>query len=204
MTDVDNAGSCGSSRKRQPNWTKDECLLLADLVKASKQTIEGKFSQGVTATSRQETWQKITDTINSIGQQRSRDEVIKKWKNLKSAGKKNYSTFKNATTATGGGPPPTPISPVTEAVVDCIGRENTVLTGIGPMSMDSSFIQLLELDQSFEKELDPVQEGVRCPYPTSQVGQSSSASAASASLSAAASISTTSLEVLEREVSTGD
>ncbi|XP_046568934.1 uncharacterized protein LOC124277322 [Haliotis rubra] len=100
-----------------------------------------------------------------------------------------------------GGPPPTPISPVTEAVVDCIGRENTVLTGIGPMSMDSSFIQLLELDQSFEKELDPVQEGVRCPFPTSQVGQSSSsaAAAASASLSAAASISTTSLEVLERE-----
>ncbi|XP_046578506.1 LOW QUALITY PROTEIN: uncharacterized protein LOC124286205 [Haliotis rubra] len=37
----------------------------------------------------------------------------------------------------GGGPLPTPINPVTEAVVDCIGRENSVLSGIGPMSMDS-------------------------------------------------------------------
>ncbi|XP_067684406.1 nuclear apoptosis-inducing factor 1-like [Haliotis asinina] len=140
------------SKKRKPNWHKEECLLLAELVKERKTVIEGRFGPGVTSANRHEAWQKITDTLNANGrQQRSKEEVIKKWKNLKSAGKSAYSTFKNSTTATGGGPPPTPISPVTEAVVDCIGRDNTVLTGIGPMSLDSSFIQLLQLDQSFEK-----------------------------------------------------
>ncbi|XP_067670609.1 nuclear apoptosis-inducing factor 1-like [Haliotis asinina] len=173
-----------ASKKRKPNWHKEECLLLAELVKERKTVIEGRFGPGVTSANRHEAWQKITDTLNANGhQQRSKEEVIKKWKNLKSAGKSAYSTFKNSTTATGGGPPPTPISPVTEAVVDCIGRDNTVLTGIGPMSMDSSFIQLLQLNQSFEKELEP-----------SLASPSTSASACTS-----VSTSATSSAVLEKE-----
>ncbi|XP_067664176.1 uncharacterized protein [Haliotis asinina] len=171
-----------TSKKRKPNWHKEECLLLAVLVKERKTVIEGRFGPGVTSGNRHEAWQKITVTLNANGhQQRSKEEVIKKWKNLKSVGKSAYSTFKNSTTATGGGPPPTPISPVTEAVVDCIDRDNTVLTGIGPM--DSSFIQLLQLDQSFEKELEP----------------SSASPSTSASACTSVSTSATSSAVLEKE-----
>ncbi|XP_046556163.1 uncharacterized protein LOC124265414 [Haliotis rubra] len=105
----------------------------------------------------------ITDTLNSsITHKRTRDEVEKKWKNLKSSSKKTYSKFRQQTIATGGGPPPTPVSPVTDAVVEAIGRDNVSLTGISD-SCDSTALQLLDAITSRESPImvsDEVQDMV--------------------------------------------
>ncbi|XP_046562332.1 uncharacterized protein LOC124271275 [Haliotis rubra] len=81
---------------------------------------------------------------------RTKEEIEKKWKNMKSSRKKSYSTFHRATTTTGGGPPPTPLSPVTDNVIDVIGRENEILRGIN-QTMDSTMLQILNMQ--------PVQKG---------------------------------------------
>ncbi|XP_046546072.1 uncharacterized protein LOC124256159 [Haliotis rubra] len=90
-------------------------------------------------------FQSITDSLNAGGSvKRTKEEIEKKWKNMKSSGKKSYSTFHRATTTTGGGPPPTPLSPVTDNVIDVIGRENEILTGIN-QTMDSTMLQILNM-----------------------------------------------------------
>ncbi|XP_046551421.1 myb-related transcription factor, partner of profilin-like [Haliotis rubra] len=132
-------------KKRKPNWNKDEVLLLTELVKTNASVLEGKFGPGVTSAKRQEAWQVITATINSAGlHPRSKEEVEKKWKNIKSQSKQKYSKFNRKTRGTGGGPAPTPISPVTDAVIDILGQDNVALTGV-PGSVDSTMLQVLDL-----------------------------------------------------------
>ncbi|XP_071117454.1 uncharacterized protein [Haliotis cracherodii] len=138
------------AKKRRPNFTKEESLLLAELVASNKAVIEGKFGPGITSLKRQEAWQMITDTLNaSLMNKRTKEEVEKKRKNLKSQSKKAFSNFRQQTIATGGGPPPIPVSPVTDAVVEAIGRDNMSLTGISN-SCDSTALQLLDVMTSRE------------------------------------------------------
>ncbi|XP_046560555.1 uncharacterized protein LOC124269576 [Haliotis rubra] len=118
------------TKKGRPNFTKEESLLLAELVAANRVVLEGRLGPGITCMKRQEAWQ------------RTRDELGKNWKNLKSSSKETYSKFRQQTIATGGGPP-TPVSPVTDAVVEAIGRDNLSLTGISD-SYDSTALQLLD------------------------------------------------------------
>ncbi|XP_048242976.1 myb-related transcription factor, partner of profilin-like [Haliotis rufescens] len=90
------------AKKRRPNFTKEESLLLAELVASNKLVIEGKFGPGITSLKRQEAWQMITDTLNaSLMHRRTKEEVEKKWKNLKSQSKKAFSNFRQQTIATG-------------------------------------------------------------------------------------------------------
>ncbi|XP_046345485.2 uncharacterized protein LOC124126110 isoform X2 [Haliotis rufescens] len=141
------------AKKRRPNFTKEESLLLAELVASNKVVLEGKFGPGITSLKRQEAWQvreMITDTLNaSLMHRRTKEEVEKKWKNLKSQSKKAFSNLRQQTIATGGGPPPIPVSPVTDAVVEAIGRDNMSLTGISN-SCDSTALQLLDVMTSRE------------------------------------------------------
>ncbi|XP_048248922.1 uncharacterized protein LOC124125914 [Haliotis rufescens] len=89
-------------KKRKPNWTKEEVLLLTELVKANVHVLEGKFGPGVTSARRQEAWQVITATLNSSGSHpRTKEEVEKKWKNVKSQAKHKYSEFGKLTKGTG-------------------------------------------------------------------------------------------------------
>ncbi|XP_046547826.1 myb-related transcription factor, partner of profilin-like [Haliotis rubra] len=143
---IHNGISKSKYRLRKPNWTKDEVLLLTELVKTNARVLEGKFGPGVTSAKRQEAWQVITATINSAGlHPRSKEEVEKKWKNIKSQSKQKYSEFSRLTRGTGGGgPAPTPISPVTDAVIDILGQDNVALTGV-PGSVDSTMLQVLDL-----------------------------------------------------------
>ncbi|XP_046326929.2 uncharacterized protein LOC124111322 [Haliotis rufescens] len=136
------------TKKRQPNFTQEEQLLLSGLVAANSVILEGKLGPGVTAWQRRQTWQKITNTLNKgKTHKRTKEEVRKKWKNLKSQSKQTFSNFRQQTIATEGGPPPIPVSPVTDAVAEAIGRDNMSLTEISDFC-DSTALQLLDVMRS--------------------------------------------------------
>ncbi|XP_061688908.1 uncharacterized protein LOC133507649 isoform X2 [Syngnathoides biaculeatus] len=71
-----------SSRKRRPNWTDQECYLLAQLVHERKVIIRGKCITGLY--DKRQAWDEITHTINSAfpQMQRTVSDCSKKWENL--------------------------------------------------------------------------------------------------------------------------
>ncbi|XP_077582293.1 uncharacterized protein LOC144202997 isoform X2 [Stigmatopora nigra] len=71
-----------SSRKRRPNWTDQECYLLAQLVHERKEVIRGKCTTGLY--DKRQAWDEITHTINSAfpQMQRTMSDCSKKWENL--------------------------------------------------------------------------------------------------------------------------
>ncbi len=50
---------------RKPNWTEEQCLLLAQLVEEHKGILKGKFGPGVTARGKKQTWELIAQNINA-------------------------------------------------------------------------------------------------------------------------------------------
>lgn len=74
----------GSSRKRRPNWTDQECLLLAQLMQDKKAIIRGKCSTGVSTQDKRQAWEEIAQVINNTFPQiqRTVSDCNKKWENL--------------------------------------------------------------------------------------------------------------------------
>ncbi|KAK2862383.1 hypothetical protein Q5P01_001916 [Channa striata] len=73
-----------SSRKRRPNWTDQESLLLAQLMQERKDIIRGKCSTGVSVQDKRQAWEEIAQTINTAFPhiQRTVSDCNKKWENL--------------------------------------------------------------------------------------------------------------------------
>lgn len=73
-----------SSRKRRPNWTDQECLLLAQLMQDKKAIIRGKCSTGVSTQDKRQAWEEIAQVINRTFPQiqRTVSDCNKKWENL--------------------------------------------------------------------------------------------------------------------------
>ncbi|KAM8757994.1 uncharacterized protein AB9X84_010613 isoform 1-T3 [Acanthopagrus schlegelii] len=73
-----------STRKRRPNWTDQECLLLAQLMQEKKNIIRGKCSTGVSIQDKRQAWEEIAQAINIAFPQiqRTVSDCNKKWENL--------------------------------------------------------------------------------------------------------------------------
>ncbi|XP_029907677.1 uncharacterized protein LOC115359378 [Myripristis murdjan] len=73
-----------SSRKRRPNWTDQECLLLVQLMQERKDIIRGKCSTGVSIQDKRQAWEEIAQAINTAFPQIQRTvfDCNKKWENL--------------------------------------------------------------------------------------------------------------------------
>ena len=73
-----------ATRKRRPNWTDQECLLLAQLMQERKDIIRGKCSTGVLIMDKRQAWEEIAQHINSAFPQikRTVSDCNKKWENL--------------------------------------------------------------------------------------------------------------------------
>ncbi|XP_045884441.1 myb/SANT-like DNA-binding domain-containing protein 4 [Micropterus dolomieu] len=73
-----------SSRKRKPNWTDQECLLLAQLMQERKDIVRGKCSTGVSIEDKRQAWEEIAQAINTAFPQvqRTVSDCNKKWENL--------------------------------------------------------------------------------------------------------------------------
>lgn len=72
------------SRKRRPNWTDQECLLLAQLMQERKGIIRGRCSTGVSILDKRQAWEEIAHAINTAfpQMQRTGSDCNKKWENL--------------------------------------------------------------------------------------------------------------------------
>ncbi|XP_029948386.1 myb/SANT-like DNA-binding domain-containing protein 3 isoform X2 [Salarias fasciatus] len=73
-----------ASRKRRPNWTDEESLLLATLLQDKKDVIRGKSSTGVLPQDRKQAWEEIAKTINDTFPESHRTvlDCNRKWENL--------------------------------------------------------------------------------------------------------------------------
>ncbi len=50
---------------RKPNWTEDQCLLLAQLVDEHKAVLREKFGPGVTVQTKRNAWERIVQQIDA-------------------------------------------------------------------------------------------------------------------------------------------
>ncbi|KAL6111759.1 uncharacterized protein ACO6RY_08669 [Pungitius sinensis] len=78
-----------SSRKRKPNWTDQECLLLAQLLQERKEIIRGKCGIGVSIQEKRQAWEEVAQSINNVFPQIHRTvyDCNKKWENLQAKSK---------------------------------------------------------------------------------------------------------------------
>lgn len=72
------------SKKRRPNWTDQESLLLAHLMQERKDIVRGKYSTGVSIKDKRHAWEEIAQAINAAFPQvqRTVSDCNKKWENL--------------------------------------------------------------------------------------------------------------------------
>lgn len=83
-------------RKRKPNWTQDQLLLLDQLVLK-------KFGTGISSKTKRETWERICLLINAAFPLVSRtpDDCERQWYVLQSQSRVESAAFKRASMATG-------------------------------------------------------------------------------------------------------
>ncbi|XP_071111720.1 nuclear apoptosis-inducing factor 1-like [Haliotis cracherodii] len=138
-------------KKRKPNWSEDQNLLLTKLVDDNKAVLLGKFRAGVvTAQKKKEKWVELTHTINAAfpGCIRAPEEVEKKWHNIQSKAREEITRYKQGVISTGGGPSPCPtLSATSEVVWDILGKNNVSISGI-PSAMDTSLLQVVSLSDT--------------------------------------------------------
>ncbi|XP_071094971.1 nuclear apoptosis-inducing factor 1-like [Haliotis cracherodii] len=139
-----------TDKKRKPNWSEDQNLLLTKLVDENKAVLLGKFGAGVTAQKKKEKWVELTHTINAAfpGCIRAPEEVEKKWHNIQSKARGEIARYKQGVISTGGGTSPCPtLSATSEVVWDILGQNNVSISGIPP-AMDTSLLQVVSLSDT--------------------------------------------------------
>ncbi|WAR17874.1 hypothetical protein MAR_001691, partial [Mya arenaria] len=77
-------------RRRNKKWNAEEMCAVADHVSDNYATLFGSFdsSNEITKTEKNSIWQSVTEIVNSMGNCRDRDEVYRKWVDMKSLTKK--------------------------------------------------------------------------------------------------------------------
>lgn len=161
---------------RKPNWTEEQCLLLAQLVEEHKGILKGKFGPGVTARGKKQTWELIAQNINASIPLvvRTSEDCEKRWYVLQSKARGEIAAHKRESSCTGecytfflnrwqlsqtiiykrgplhcflgGGPPAKHLSQVAQTVFNIYGHSETSISGLKE-GTDSSMIQLVELQK---------------------------------------------------------
>ncbi len=90
-------------RMRKPNWTEEQCLLLAQLVEEHKGILKGKFGPGVTSQGKKQTWELIAQNINASFPLvvRTSEECEKHWYVLQSKARGEIAAHKRESSRTG-------------------------------------------------------------------------------------------------------
>ena len=73
-------------RKRKPNFTYEELVILLNEVARDKMTIMSRFQTWNTHRQKKEVWRRISENVNVCGvAYRTHDDVKNKWKELKAS-----------------------------------------------------------------------------------------------------------------------
>ncbi|XP_034024098.1 wiskott-Aldrich syndrome protein homolog 1 isoform X2 [Thalassophryne amazonica] len=88
-------GGIRAGLKAKPRFSFTEVKVLLEAVKRNRYIILKKFNQGVSAESKKQTWAKITDQINNLGENhREVRQIMKKWADLKCDGKRRIAALR--------------------------------------------------------------------------------------------------------------
>lgn len=90
-------------RTRKPNWTEEQCLLLAQLINEHKSVLRGKFSPSVTVQAKKQAWDTIAQQINASFPLvvRTSEDCEKRWYVLQSKAKEEIAAQKREASRTG-------------------------------------------------------------------------------------------------------
>ncbi|XP_042367482.1 uncharacterized protein LOC121965382 [Plectropomus leopardus] len=133
-----------SSRKRRPNWTDQECLLLAQLMQERKDVIRGKCSTGVSIQDKRQAWEEIAQAINNAFPQiqRTVSDCNKKWENLLAKSREEIKRQRNQ--AGTGGLSLEQLSTVTQVVISVMNLSEMLKRD----KEDSSVPEMMETQQN--------------------------------------------------------
>ncbi|XP_063887769.1 myb/SANT-like DNA-binding domain-containing protein 4 isoform X1 [Scylla paramamosain] len=145
-------------KKRKPNWSQEETLLLVNVIMEKKLIINGRFKPSLSHKDKREAWQSITDAINGTNPLTKRTvEVETKWFSVLSKSRKKISAIKAEYNQSGaGGPQAPPLDPVDMKVEELLGEKNA--TVIGVIQNDLGFHTLRKLQTQRQEDTEKLGE----------------------------------------------
>ncbi|XP_076049504.1 uncharacterized protein LOC143030228 [Oratosquilla oratoria] len=150
-------------KKRKPNWSQEETLLLVNVIMEKKIIINGRFKPSLSHKEKREAWQSITDAINGTNPltKRTMEDVETKWFSVLSKSRKKISAIKAEYNQSGaGGPKAPPLDAVDMKVEELLGEKNA--TVICVVQNDLGFHTLRKL-QTQERQEDTEELGEEPP-----------------------------------------
>ncbi|XP_035457834.1 myb/SANT-like DNA-binding domain-containing protein 3 [Spodoptera frugiperda] len=148
-------------RKRVANFTADEKILLAQLVK-KRPIVESKITDGKSVAKKQVAWEQITQEFNSNANVHKRETITLKraWDNMKAVTRKARAAERGNLIRTGGGPQPPPLSPQHGAIISIVEEAApAVITEIkNTFDIDGTILNSIDT-----QELNIISESVNNP-----------------------------------------
>ena len=91
------------AKRRKPNWTADETLMLMELINERKKIIKGKFGPNLTSQDKKKAWSEIAPAINAANPlgRRTSEECERRWFVVQSKSRKTLSEHYKKFTGTG-------------------------------------------------------------------------------------------------------
>lgn len=91
-----------SGKKRTPNFTEAEKMLLVELVSEYKDVLENKQTNSETISLKNKCWEKVTEKFNASGYSHRTSKAIRNsWENIKKHTKKHFAEQKKELYKTG-------------------------------------------------------------------------------------------------------
>jgi hypothetical protein len=118
-------------KTKSPRFQPTELEILVDKIFTKRDILFGSFSNTITKTLKDQTWEDITKKINSCntaGVSRSSKTVKKRWEDLRFVTKKKWNSIKRVRAQTGSSSQAAELSALEEKVVSILG--DVVLSGI--------------------------------------------------------------------------
>uniref|UniRef100_K1QJN2 Myb/SANT-like DNA-binding domain-containing protein n=1 Tax=Magallana gigas TaxID=29159 RepID=K1QJN2_MAGGI len=128
-----------AKRKRGANWSSEEQIVLIEEVLKYEDKLFGKMkgagAKGKHGKIKEETWQSISDRLNSqFRNERTSDLISKKYDNIKQRDKIDGIRRPK----TGGGPPPAPLTQAEEALYQAMDTRPTIVGLVGGIDTDGT------------------------------------------------------------------
>ncbi|KAJ1164184.1 hypothetical protein NDU88_004629 [Pleurodeles waltl] len=136
--------------------------MVEEIIRVEPQLF-GSQVQHTTIARKAELWQRIVDRVNAVGQHpRNRDDIRKRWNDLRGKVRSMVSRHNIVVQKTGGGPPPTPpeFTAWEQEVLNILHPEG--LAGV-PGGMDSETITILSHPMQDPNANTPVRRVLKCP-----------------------------------------
>ena len=111
---------------RKPQFSANELEVLIDMVEQHKTVLFSKLKNTVTNAKKKDTWNAITEQVNSVGTgyRRTTDDVRAKWRDYSSVLKRRAAGLRREQQRTGGGSTSESLlTPQEERVLAVLGAE---------------------------------------------------------------------------------